>query len=82
MIHWMLDAVMQGRLIARVKLVALTAPDSRVGSTQYPSPVEAHHVVVARKGIISKGRTAAGSCMYLWFNMYILFKLQKRVACI
>ena len=57
----MLDAVMQAWLMSRMELVALEVLCRRVGSTQKPSPVEAHHVVAARKGMISKGRITASS---------------------
>ena len=59
----MCDAVMQAWLMSKVILVELAAFGRRVGSTQYSSPVEAHHVVAALKGMIKKGRNTASSCM-------------------
>ena len=38
-------------------------------------------MVAARKGMINKGRIAAGSCMYLCLIRYNFFKLQIEVAC-
>ena len=32
------------------------------GKAQYPSPVDAHHVVAARKGMISSGSSTDAIC--------------------
>ena len=74
MIHWTLDAVMQAWLMSRMELVALEVLCRRVGSTQKPSPVEAHHVVAARKGMISKGRIVARSPRKLYLSLWNNFE--------